>query len=98
MNTLLHLLAAEPALATASDSGPLWLLALGPVGAVAVYWGLYVHYRNTDKSHDFERETLVDAEAPTCVDRKVDTRRGTRDRSVDGDNSSRHRERVQRLS
>ena len=46
------------------DSGP-WLLALGPAGAVGLYWAIYRHYRNTDKSHAFERETTVDAEPAT---------------------------------
>ena len=42
-----------------SDDNGLWLLALGPAGASALYWALYRYYRNTDKSHAFERETDV---------------------------------------
>ena len=47
------------------DNGILALLALGPAAATGLYWGLYRHYRNTDKSHAFERETLVDAKPVT---------------------------------
>ncbi len=32
-------------------------LRLGPAGAAGLYWALYRYYRNTDKSHAFERET-----------------------------------------
>ncbi len=52
------------------DSG-LWLLALGPAGATGLYWALYRYYRNTDKSHDFERETLVEAQPVTGSDEKI---------------------------
>ena len=44
-----------------SDDNGLWLLAIGPAGATALYWALYRYYRNTDKSHAFERETAVEA-------------------------------------
>ena len=44
--------------ATSGDEAPLWLLAAGPAGAVATYWSLYRYYRNTDKSHAYERDTL----------------------------------------
>ena len=44
-----------------SDNSGLWLLAIGPAGATALYWALYRYYRNTDKSHAFERETSIEA-------------------------------------
>ena len=44
----------------------------GPAGATALYWALYRYYRNTDKSHAFERETKVDAKPVTGADRKID--------------------------
>ena len=82
-----------------SDDGGLWLLALGPAGATALYWTLYRFYRNTDKSHAFERETAVDAKPVTGADqdRKVDEIKGTRESRIEGDNVAAYRERVQRL-
>ena len=44
-----------------SDDGGLALLLLGPAGGAGLYWMLYRYYRNTDKSHAFERETEVKA-------------------------------------
>lgn len=34
-----------------SDDSGIFLLLLGPAGAAGLYWSLYRHYRNTDKSH-----------------------------------------------
>ena len=48
-----------------SDDNGLWLLALGPTGAAALYWAIYRYYRNTDKSHAFEHETDVVAKPVT---------------------------------
>jgi len=74
----------------------LFLLALGPVSAVGVYWAIYRHYRNTDKSHAFERETAVKVLSlhGSENDRKVDEVRGTRRTRIDGDNVGHHRQRV----
>ncbi|MCC4595938.1 hypothetical protein NRY95_10910 [Xanthomonas campestris pv. phormiicola] len=78
-----------------NDSG-LWLLLAGPAGASALYWALYRYYRNTDKSHAFERETSVEAKPVTGSDRKVDTILGTRESRIRGDNVRAFRSRVQR--
>ena len=74
----------------------LFLLALGPASAVGFYWAMHRHYRNTDKSHAFERETTVEVLALTGAeaDRKVDEIRGTRAARVQGDNAGEHRQRV----
>lgn len=80
-----------------SDDSGLWLLALGPAGATALYWGLYRYYRNTDKSHAFERETKVEAQPVTGSDRQVDTVTGTRETRIDGDNVGEYRKRVRRV-
>ncbi len=80
-----------------SDDGGLWLLLAGPVGATALYWTLYRYYRNTDKSHGFERETKVDAKPVTGSDVKVDEITGTQRSRVEGDNVSAYRQRVQRI-
>jgi len=82
-----------------SDENGLALLALGPAGAVGLYWALYRYYRNTDKSHAFERETVVDAKPVTGAerDRKVDEIKGTRESRIQGDNLRDYRKRVQRI-
>jgi hypothetical protein len=80
-----------------SDDGGLWLLALGPAGATGLYWALYRYYRNTDKSHAFERETKVEAKPVTGSDAKVDEVIGTRETRIRGDNVKAYRNRVQRI-
>jgi hypothetical protein len=80
-----------------SDDGGLWLLLSGPAGATALYWALYRYYRNTDKSHAFERETKVDAKPVTGSDHKVDEIKGTQRSRIEGDNVSAYRQRVQRV-
>ena len=80
-----------------SDDSPIWLLAIGPAGAAGLYWMLYRYYRNTDKSHAFERETEVDAQPVTGSDTKVDEVKGTRESRITGDNVHDYRERVRRL-
>ena len=80
-----------------SDDGGLWLLLSGPAGATALYWALYRFYRNTDKSHGFERETKVEAQPVTGSDEKVDEIEGTQRSRVEGDNVAAYRARVQRI-
>ena len=80
-----------------SDDGGLALLAAGPAGATALYWFLYRYYRNTDKSHGFERETAVVAKPVTGSDAKVGENNGTQQRRITGDNVSDFRDRVERL-
>jgi hypothetical protein len=79
------------------DSGVLALLAAGPASAVGLYWLLYRHYRNTDKSHAFERETAVDAQPVTGTDRKTGEIKGTRKPGIDGNNVRAYRDRVRRV-
>lgn len=82
-----------------SDDGSLALLLLGPAGGTGLYWMLYRYYRNTDKSHAFERETAIDAKPVTGSegDRKVDRVTGTRESRIKGDNASAYRQRVERV-
>ncbi|MDR2214350.1 MAG: hypothetical protein LBE59_00725 [Nevskiaceae bacterium] len=82
---------------TFEGDGPLWLLAAGPAGAVGLYWALYRYYRNTDKSHDYEHETLIKSQPVTGDEEKIKEIRGTRERRVRGDNVGDFRKRVQRL-
>ncbi|MCC7151041.1 MAG: hypothetical protein IT501_03505 [Rubrivivax sp.] len=77
-----------------SSGDDLWLLAMGPVGATALYWALYRYYRNTDKSHAFERETAVQAKPVTGSDTKIREVKGTQERRIRGDNVRAYRERV----
>lgn len=79
-----------------SDDSGLLLLLAGPVGATALYWTLYRYYRNTDKSHGFERETKVEAKPVTGSDEKVDEVTGTQRTRIDGDNVDEYRVRVRR--
>ena len=82
-----------------SDDGGLWLLLSGPASATGLYWALYRYYRNTDKSHAFERETAVVAKPVTGAehDHKVDEVKGTQKTRIDGDNVHDFRERVERI-
>jgi hypothetical protein len=82
-----------------SDDGGLGLLLLGPAGATGLYWMLYRYYRNTDKSHAFERETLIDAQPVTGAenDRWIDQVTGTEEIQIEGNNVSDFRERVERV-
>ncbi|MFT3898545.1 MAG: hypothetical protein QM719_12800 [Thermomonas sp.] len=81
-----------------SDGG-LGLLLLGPAGGAGLYWALFRYYRNTDKSHGFERETAIEAKSITGMDndRKVDEVMGTRNKRIDDDNVHSYRERVDRM-
>jgi hypothetical protein len=81
----------------ASDGAPAWILAAGPAGGAATYWALYRYYRNNDKSHAYERDTLIAAQPVEGREEKVDHISKTRDSDIDGDNSTKHRERVQRI-
>ncbi|QBB70867.1 hypothetical protein ELE36_11150 [Pseudolysobacter antarcticus] len=80
-----------------SHDGGMWLLAIGPAGAAGLYWGLYRYYRNTDKSHDFEHETAVEAKPITGSEKKVGEVKGTQETRIDGDNVAAYRKRVQRI-
>ena len=80
-----------------NDEGDLLLLILGPAGGIGLYWALYRYYRNTDKSHAYERETHVKVGALDGSDDKVDEVRGTKRRRIDGDNVGEFRQRVKRV-
>lgn len=82
---------------TASQDGVAWLLAIGPAGAVGLYWMLFRFYRNTDKSHSYERETLIEAEPVTGDETKVGEIKGTEASEVSGRNDMQFRQRVERV-
>ena len=80
-----------------SDDNGLWLLAIGPAGATVLYWALYKYYRNTDKSHAFERETTIEAQPVTGSDEKTGENNGTQATSIQGNNAGAYRMRVERV-
>lgn len=80
-----------------SDDNGLWLLAAGPASATALYWALYRYYRNTDKSHAFERETTVDADPVSGTEAKVSEVKGTQRTRIEGNNVREYRTRVERV-
>ena len=82
-----------------SDDNSWVLLLLGPGSGVGLYWSLYRYYRNTDKSHAFERETKIDAKPVTGADQdqKVGTNNETREGRIKGDNVGSYRSRVGRM-
>ena len=59
-----------------SDDGGLALLLLGPAGGAGLYWMLYRYYRNTDKSHAFERETEIKAQPVTGASGRAEQEQG----------------------
>jgi hypothetical protein len=83
-------------LAASSDSSPTWLLVAGPAAGVGVYFAGYRYYRNTQASHSFERETRIQSQPVSGNDAKIGENNGTKKSSIDGDNRSNHRQRVQR--
>jgi hypothetical protein len=80
-----------------SENDGLWLLLAGPAGAAGLYWALYRYYRNTDKSHAFERETAVEAKPVTGSDQKFDEVIGTQRSRISDDNVRAYRKRVKRI-
>lgn len=98
----LHLL-TEPLLGYMDDygddegGGRYLLLLAGPAAAGGVYWGLYRYYRNTDKSHQYERDTVIESQPVTGSDTRVGSVSGVSNSRISGDNSRKHRTRVRRL-
>jgi hypothetical protein len=88
---------AQFVIAESQDGGSLWLLAIGPAGGAGLYWLLYRFYRNTDKSHSYERETHITAGPVTGDDTKVDEIKGTKKTAISGRNEQQFRKRVQRV-
>jgi hypothetical protein len=97
LNELTSAMSSAAFVAAEDDSGPVWLLLLGPAGAGGVYFLSWRYYRNTHQSHAFERETRIVAQPVTGNEAKVNEIKGTKNSGIDGDNRSNHRQRVQRL-
>lgn len=69
----------------------------GPAVFAAVYVGIYRYYRNTDKRHNFEKETEVAVGNLTRADRKRGTNNRQKSRTMSGSNQDDHLERVSRV-
>ncbi|WP_083713758.1 hypothetical protein [Brachybacterium sp. P6-10-X1] len=104
MFPLLAELVADPAtpmlLAESGDGaiGIAFPFIAGPAVFAAVYGGIYRYYRNTDKRHHFERETDVAVGNLRTGDRKVGTNNRQKSRTMAGENSTDHLQRVRRIS
>ena len=83
----------------AGDDGdaPVWLLAAGPAGAAVTYGAIWRYYRNADKTHEFERDTIIAAQPIQGGEAKVDHISRTRESKISGGNGSDFRKRVQRI-
>lgn len=79
-----------------NDGGGMWLSALGPTGAAALNWAIYLYYRNTNKSHAFERGSRVEVQPVTGSDVKTGDVEGVRNCRISGDNVKAYRDRVKR--
>ena len=79
------------------DDSLLFLLALGPASAAGLYWMLYRYYRNTDKSHAFERETAITAQPVSGKDAEAGEVRGTQATAISGNNVGDYRRLMKRL-
>ena len=90
-------LSAVVAASSQDEDGGGWLLLAGPAAGVALYTALFRYYRNTEKSHHFERETIIDSQPVTGGEAKIDEVRGTKRTAIPGNNKSSHRQRVQRV-
>jgi hypothetical protein len=80
-----------------SSNGSGWILLAGPAGAAGTYWALYQYYRNTNKSHDFEHDTVIESQLITGGEQQVDRVQGTQRTTINGDNVSNYRQRVRRV-
>ena len=102
MHPLLAEIAADPTaarlLADSGDgaAGIAFPFLLGPAVFLGTYLGIYRYYRNHDKSHAYERDTLIEAQPVQGSEHKVDHISKTRARRIKGDNGSDHRDRVRR--
>jgi len=96
MNNFVEILGNVSVVASSnSDSMALLIPLIAPfVVFFAVYMGIYKYYRNTDKRFKFENETFVEVWNMKEYDNKIDRITGTSRSKINGDNSSKHLQRV----
>lgn len=98
MFEIVELLQALPMLVGDEESGgEAWLLLSGPLAGGALYGALYRFYRNTDKSHRFEKETAIESQPVAGGENKIEELRGIKRGSIQGNNVRNYRQRVQRV-
>jgi hypothetical protein len=103
MHPLLAEIAADPTaamlLADSGDgaAGIAFPFLAGPAVFLGVYIGIYRYYRNTDKRHEFEKKTDVAVGNLRSGDRRVGSNNRQKSRTMSGQNSTDHLERVRRI-
>ncbi|MGY5764223.1 hypothetical protein ACXET9_03350 [Brachybacterium sp. DNPG3] len=91
---------AAPALLADNSDGAVGIafpFLAGPGVFLAVYLGIYRHYRNTDKRFTFEKKTDVAVGNLKSADGRRGTNNRQRSRRMSGANESSHLERVRRI-
>lgn len=104
MNEVLLALAGDPGsaaiLASGSGDGAVGLaipFVAGPGVFVGVYYAIYRYYRNTDKRHEYERETEVSVGNLQAGDHRRGSKNRQRNRTMNGANEDDHLQRVRRI-
>lgn len=69
----------------------------GPAVFGGVYFAIYRYYRNTDKRHEFERNTDVAVGNLKAQDRKRGSNNRQKSRTMQGHNEDDHLKRVRRI-
>lgn len=94
--------AADLILSSSDDSSSgewkLIFLAMGPFSAFGFFMAIWRRYRNTDKSYQYERDTAIEAQPATGWDVKVGSKNRQKREEIEGRNSGKNRQRVQRVS
>lgn len=82
---------------SSSSEGSGALLLAGPAAGIATYWAIFRYYRNTDKSHQFERDTIIESQPVRGGEEKIDHISKTRASDIDNANTGTYRQRVHRI-
>jgi hypothetical protein len=77
-------------------SADFFLLLAGPLAGGVFAWLVFLRYRNTNKTNQYEKEAAVAAEPIQASDTKMRTVLATRDATTSGRNEHSHRQRVTR--
>lgn len=81
-----------------SSGDPFWLPLLGAVGGfLLVFLSVYFYYRNTNKHYRYEQETSTTVSDLQATDVFLRPIRGTKRRSIPGNNVSSYRTPLQAL-
>lgn len=69
-----------------SDDSGFWLLVVGLVGVIVLYWVLYCYYCNIDKLYFFEYEIVIEVKLVIGLDQQVGWVIGIEEKCIRGDN------------